>query len=302
MDTITTAAPTTPLRQRMLDDMMMRGFGAHTQKDYIRHVRSFAAFLGRPPDTATSEDLRRFQLHQHKRAVGPATINGAVSALRFLFTVTLKRPEMSLGLLVTHYTAKLPEVLSIEEAARLLEAAPGIKYKAAFGVAYGAGLRVSEVTHLKVDDIDSTRMLIRVEQGKGRKDRNAMLSPHLLELLRLWWREGKRRGVMLPHGWLFPGRNCTDPVSARQLHRAVHEAAEFAGIRKRVSPHTLRHSFATHLLEQGVDIRVIQVLLGHGKLETTALYTKVSTRTMHAVAAGPLDQLMALMEGKAPPG
>lgn len=302
MDTITTTSPMTPLRQRMLDDMMMRGFGTHTQKDYIRHVRCFAAFLGRPPDTATAEDLRRFQLDQHERAVGPATINGAVSALRFLFTVTLKRPEMSLGLVVTHYTAKLPDVLSVEEAARLLEAAPGIKYRAAFGVAYGAGLRVSEVTHLKVDDIDSTRMLIRVEQGKGRKDRNAMLSPQLLELLRLWWREGKRRGVMLPHGWLFPGRSCTDPVSSRQLHRAVHEAAEFAGIRKRVSPHTLRHSFATHLLEQGVDIRVIQVLLGHGKLETTALYTKVSTRTMHAVAAGPLDRLMALMEGKAPPG
>jgi site-specific recombinase XerD len=232
----------------------------HTQKDYIWHVRSFAAFLGRPPDTATIEDLRRFQIDQHERAVGPATINGAVSALRFLFGITLKRPEMALGLVVVRCTPKLREVLSIEEAARLLEAAPGIKYKAAFGVAYGAGLRVSEVAHLKVDDIDSTRMLIRVEQGKGRKDRNAMLSPHLL---RQWWREGKRRGVMLPHSWLFPGRSCTDPISARQLHRAVHEAAEFAGIRKRVSPHTLRHSFATHLLEQDVDIRVIQALLGH---------------------------------------
>ncbi|MER9972186.1 tyrosine-type recombinase/integrase, partial [Mesorhizobium sp. M0060] len=199
------------------------------------------------------------------------------------------------------YPRKLPEVLSVEEAARLLEAAPGIKYKAALGVAYGAGLRVSEVAHLKVDDIDSTRMLIRVEQGKGRRDRNAMLSPQLLELLRLWWREGKRRGVMLPHGWLFPGRSCIAPISSRQLHRAVQEAAEVAGIRKRVSPHTLRHSFATHLLEQDVDIRVIQVLLGHSKLDTTALYTKVSTRTIHAVA-GPLDRLMALMEGKTPSG
>ena len=163
------------------------------------------------------------------------------------------------------YPRKLPDVLSVEETARLLEAAPGIKYKAALGVAYGAGLRVSEVAHLKVDDIDSTRMLIRVEQGKGRRDRNAMLSPQLLELLRLWWREGKRRGVMLPHGWLFPGRGCTAPISSRQLHRAVQEAAEVAGIRKRVSPHTLRHSFATHLLEQDVDIRVIQVLLGHSQ-------------------------------------
>jgi integrase/recombinase XerD len=305
MDTITTAAPNNSLRERMLQNMTMRGFGAHTQKDYIRHVRSFAAFLGRPPDTATIEDRRHFQIDQHKRAVGPATINGAVSALRFLFGITLKRPEMALGLVVVRCTPKLREVLSVEEAARLLEAAPGIKYKAAFGVAYGAGLRVSEVAHLKVDDIDSTRMLIRVEQGKGRKDRNAMLSPHLLDLLRQWWREGNRRGVMLPHGWLFPGRSCTDPISARQLHRAVHEAAEFAGIRKRVSPHTLRHSFATHLLEQDVDIRVIQVLLGHANIDTTAIYTKVSTRTMQAVAS-PLDRIFSLMEGPertaSPPG
>jgi site-specific recombinase XerD len=305
MDTITTAAPNNSLRERMLQDMAMRGFGEHTQKDYIRHVRSFAAFLGRPPDTATIEDLRRFQIDQHARAIGPATINGAVSALRFLFGITLKRPEMALGLVVVRCTPKLREVLSVEEAARLIEAAPGIKYKAAFGVAYGAGLRVSELAHLKVDDIDSTRMLIRVEQGKGRKDRNAMLSPHLLDLLRQWWREGKRRGVMLPHGWLFPGRDCTDPISARQLHRAVHDAAEFAGIRKRVSPHTLRHSFATHLLEQDVDIRVIQVLLGHTKIDTTAIYTKVSTRTMQAVAS-PLDRIFSLMEGPertaSPPG
>ncbi len=301
MDVITTTAPNSSLRERMLQDMTMRGFGEHTQKDYIRHVRNFAAFLGRRPDTATIEDLRRFQIDQHERAISPSTINGAVSALRFLFGITLKRPEMVLGLVVVRCTPKLREVLSVEEAARLLEAAPGIKYKAAFGVAYGAGLRVSEVAHLKVDDIDSTRMLIRVEQGKGRKDRNAMLSPQLLNLLRQWWREGKRRGVMLPHGWLFPGRNCTDPISARQLHRAVHEAAEFAGIRKRVSPHTLRHSFATHLLEQDVDIRVIQVLLGHTKIDTTAIYTKVSTKTMQAVAS-PLDRIFTLMEGQSPPG
>ena len=152
-------------------------------------------------------------------------------------------------------------MLSVEEVGRLLESAPGPKYKAILGAAYGAGLRVSEVASLKVDDIDSERMLIRIEQGKGRKDRNAMLSPQLLALLRLWWKEGKRRGVMLPHGWLFPGRTHGDPISTRQINRAIHEAAEAAGIRKRVSPHTLRHSFATHLLEQGVDIRIIQVLL-----------------------------------------
>jgi len=295
-----TDAPVSPLRQRMQQDMLMRGLGPHTRQDYVRHVRRFAAFLGRSPDTATPEDVRRFQLDQHENGVGAATINGAVSALRFLFLVTLQRRDLSRALVITRYHRKLPDVLSVEEAARLLEAAPGLKYKAALGVAYGAGLRVSEVAHLKVDDVDSTRMLLRVEQGKGRKDRNAMLSPQLLELLRLWWREGRRRGVMLPHGWLFPGRSRTDPISSRQLHRAVQEAAEVAGIRKRVSPHTLRHSFATHLLEQDVDIRVIQVLLGHSKLDTTALYTKVSTRTIHAVA-GPLDRLMALMEGKTPP-
>jgi len=301
MATVSLDRPITPLRQRMLDDMAVRGLGARTQHDYVRHVRNFAAFLGRPPDTASAEDVRRFQLHQRENGARAPSINSAVSALRFLFTVTLDRPDLSRRLVLTRNPRKLPDVLSVEEVGRLLEAAPGIKYRAALGVAYGAGLRVSEVAHLKVDDIDSKRMLIRVEEGKGRKDRNAMLSPQLLELLRLWWREGKRRSVMLPHGWLFPGRSYTDPVSTRQLHRAVQEAAEAAKIRKRVSPHTLRHSFATHLLEQDVDIRVIQVLLGHSKIETTTLYAKVATRTIRAVT-GPLDRLMALMEGKAPPG
>ncbi|EAV42150.1 integrase/recombinase [Stappia aggregata IAM 12614] len=226
MTTFQTDTPITPLRQRMQQDMVMRGLGSHTQNDYVRHVRNFSAFLGRPPDTATAEDIRHYQLHQHETGVGTATINSTVSALRFLFTVTLNRRDLSRTLVITRNPRKLPEVLSVEEAARLLEAVPGIKYKAALGAAYGAGLRVSEVAHLKVDDIDSTRMLSRVEQGKGRKDRNAMLSPQLLELLRVWWREGRRRGVMLPHGWLFPGRSCTDPISSRQLHRAVQEAAE----------------------------------------------------------------------------
>jgi site-specific recombinase XerD len=301
MATLSTDRPITPLRQRMLEDMAVRGLQEHTRRQYIYHVRRFAAFLRRSPDTATPEDVRRFQVHQTESGATASTINSAVSALRFLFTVTLDRADLARRLMITRNPRKLPDVLSVDEVARLLEAAPSVKYKAVLGVAYGAGLRASEVTHLKVDDIDSKRMLIRVEQGKGRKDRNAMLSPQLLELLRLWWREGKKRTVMLPHGWLFPGRSYTDPMSARQLHRAVQEAAEAAGIRKRVHPHTLRHSFATHLLEQDVDIRVIQVLLGHSKLDTTALYTKVATRTIHAVT-GPLDRLMALMEGKTPDG
>jgi integrase/recombinase XerD len=275
--------PVSALRQRMLEDMAMRGLRSATQRNYVRFVQSFAAFLRRPPDTATAEDIRRFQVHQHESGVQPPTINCSVSALRFFFTVTLDRPDLSRRLVLARSPRKLPDVLSVEEVGRLLEAAPGIKDKAILGTAYGAGLRVSEVASLKLDDIDSTRMLIRVEQGKGRKDRNAMLSPQLLVLLRLWWKEGKRRGVMLPHGWLFPGRSTADPVSTRQINRAVHEAAEAAGIRKRVSPHTLRHSFATHLLEQDVDIRVIQVLLGHSKLDTTALYAQVATKTIRSV-------------------
>lgn len=293
------SAPISPLRQRMLEDMAMRGLRSHTQHDYIRIVKSFATFLGRSPDTATVEDVRRFQVYQRESGMQPQSINNSVSGLRFFFTVTLNRPDLSLRLVLVRFPRKLPDVLSVEEVGRLLEAAPSLKYKAALGTAYGAGLRVSEVAALKVDDIDSTRMLIRIEQGKGRKDRNAMLSPQLLALLRLWWCEGKRRNVMLPHGWLFPGRNCTEPVSTRQINRAVHEAAEVAGIRKHVSPHTLRHSFATHLLEQDVDIRVIQVLLGHSKLDTTALYARVATKTIRAVTS-PLEKLQLLMEGSNP--
>jgi integrase/recombinase XerD len=228
--------------------------------------------------------------------VQPPTINCSISALRFFFTVTLDRLDLSRRLVLVRHPRKLPTVLSVEEVGRLLAAAPGLKYRAALGTAYGAGLRVSEVAALKVGDIDSERMLLRVEQGKGRKDRNAMLSPQLLELLRLWWREGKRRNVMLPHGWLFPGRSPVEPISTRQINRAVHEAAEAAGIKKRVTPHTLRHSFATHLLEQDVDIRVIQVLLGHSKLDTTALYARVATKTIRAVTS-PLEHLKLLMEG-----
>ena len=297
MPVSTIERPVTALRQRMLEDMAMRGLRSHTQHDYIRFVRGFAAFLGRSPDTATAEDIRQFQVHQRDSGVQPPTINSSVSALRFFFTVTLDRPDLSRRLVLARFPRKLPDVLSVEEVGQLLEAAPGAKYKAILGTAYGAGLRVSEVASLKIDDIDSTRMLIRVEQGKGRKDRNAMLSPQLVTLLRLWWKEGRRRGVMLPHGWLFPGRSPADPISTRQINRAIHEAAEAAGIRKRVSPHTLRHSFATHLLEQDVDIRVIQVLLGHSKLDTTALYARVATKTIRSVTS-PLERLATLMQGE----
>jgi site-specific recombinase XerD len=188
-------------------------------------------------------------------------------------------------------------VLSPDEVARLLGATTCMKHRAALSIAYGAGLRVAEVAALKVGDIDSERMLIRVERGKGGRYRNAMLSPDLLTLLRAWWKEGRRQGAMLPGGWLFPGQNPIRPISTRQLSRVVEEAARAAGITKRVSPHTLRHSFATHLLEDGVDIRVIQVLLGHAKLDNTALYTKVATRTVRTVTS-PLDKIASLIGDK----
>ena len=293
--------PVSALRARMIEDMTVRGFTEETRHDYVRRVRAFAAFIRRPPDTATAEDLRRFQLHQRQSGMQPPSINNSVSALRFFFTVTLDRPDLAQRLTVVREPLRLPSVLSVEEITLLLQSAPGAKYKAALGTAYGAGLRVSEVVALKVGDINSERMLLRVEQGKGRKDRHAMLSPQLLELLRDWWVEGRRRGVLLPRGWLFPSRNPIEPLSTRQLNRAIHAAAEAAGIKKRVSMHTLRHSFATHLLEQNTDIRVIQVLLGHAKLETTALYTRVATTMIRSVTS-PLDRLAPLPATRPRPG
>jgi len=216
--------PIGALRARMIEDIRVRGFTEKTRNDYIRNVRSLAAFIGRSPDMATAEDLRRFQLHQTQTGMQPPSINSAVAALRFFFTVTLDRPDLARRLTIVREPRRLPAVLSVEEVTLLLQAAPGPKYKAALATAYGAGLRVSEVVALKVGDIDSERMLLRVEQGKGRKDRNAMLSPQLLELLRDWWREGRRLGVLLPQGWLFPGRNPVEPLSTRQLNRAVHAA------------------------------------------------------------------------------
>jgi site-specific recombinase XerD len=286
--------PISPLRRRMIDDMTARRFKEKVQKDYVRHVRNFATFLGRSPDTAASEDLRRFQLHMATERIGAPTINAAIAALRFFFNVTLDRPDLVRPLTTIHEPRKAPVVLSPEEVARLLEAAPGLKYKTAFGVAYGAGLRVSEVAALKVSDIDSQRMTLRIEQGKGQRDRYVMLSPQLLELLRQWWRAAR------PQAWLFPGQNPVNPMSARQLVRAVHTAAQAAGIAKRVSPHTLRHSCATHLLEQNVDIRVIQVLLGHAKLETTALYTRVAVNTIRDVVS-PLERLGVNLANRPPP-
>ena len=273
-----------PLRRRMIEDMTIRKFAAKTQHDYLQRVKNFAAYLGRSPDTANFEDLRRYQLHLAASGAGVPTLNQTISTLRFFFKVTLGRPDIVERTAFVHEPSKLPVVLSPEEVARLLDAAPSLKYKTALSVAYGAGLRASEVVALKVSDIDSQRMVIRIEQGKGRKDRYVMLSPHLLDLLRAWWKLAR------PQGWLFPGSDRVQPMTTRQLNRACHAAADRAEINKRVSLHTLRHSFATHLLEQNIDIRVIQVLLGHAKLDTTALYTRVATKTIQQVMS-PLDRI-----------
>jgi site-specific recombinase XerD len=272
-----------PLRRRMIEDMRMRKLAPKTQAAYIRSVRQLAGYLGRSPDTATVEDLRNYQLHLVDRGTSPVSLNAAITGLKFFFEVTVDRAALMAKMQPVFVPRTLPVVLSQEEAARLIAAAGSLKYQTALSVAYGAGLRASEVTSLKVGDVDSQRMTLRIEQGKGSKDRYAMLSPVLLERLRTWWRVARAQGKMLDGGWLFPGLNPIDPLSTRQLNRAVHAAAVTARIDKRVSMHTLRHSFATHLLEQKVDIRVIQVLLGHKKLETTALYTQVATEILRQV-------------------
>jgi integrase/recombinase XerD len=280
-----------PLRQRMINDMSMRNFVADTQREYIRAVKNLTIFLKRSPDTATAEDLRAFQLHMSETGVRPATINATVTALRFFFKVTVDRPETTRHLVFVYEPRKLPRILPPDDVLRLLEAAPTPKYKAALSVAYGAGLRAMEVVALKVADIDSQRMLIRVEQGKGRRDRFAMLSPKLLELLRDWYR------IARPRMFFFPGQDKIGPMTPRQLNRICHLAADLAGLPKWVAPHTLRHSFATHLLEQNIDVRVIQVLLGHAKLDTTARYTQVATNIIRKVMS-PLDRLSPLLPKK----
>jgi site-specific recombinase XerD len=274
----------------MIDDMRMRQLADKTQSHYLRAVRQFSVFLGRSPDTATIEDLRRYQLHLVDQGISAVSLNAAITGLKFFFDVTLDHPELMGKMQSVRTPRTLPVVLSREEVARLIEAAGNLKHQTALSLAYGTGLRAGEVVALKVGDIDSQRMTLRVERGKGQKDRYAMLSPLLLQRLRVWWRVARAQGKMLDGGWLFPGLNPIESLSTRQLNRAIHAAAVAAHIDKRVSMHTLRHSFATHLLEQKVDIRIIQVLLGHKKLDTTALYTQVATDILREIIS-PLERL-----------
>jgi site-specific recombinase XerD len=282
---------TTPLRQRMIEDMRIRGMGEKAQQAHIRAIKDFAAFVKHSPDMATSEELRAYQLHMADTGITPSTFNARIVALRFFFGMTCGRDEMKRYMQFRTEPRRLPVVFSIEEVSDILMAAPGpgLKYRAALSISYGAGLRSAEVCNLKIGDIDSDRMLIHVEQGKGKKDRKVMLSPGLLTLLRQYWREAH------PDGWLFPGLPRVNPISPRQLSRAFTSAKNMAGVKKAATLHTLRHSFATHLLEANTDVRVIQVLLGHAKLSTTAQYTHVATKTIRDTVS-PFEMLTKLQD------
>ena len=282
-----------PLRQRMIEDMNARKLCAGTQRGHIRSCRRFAAFLKRPPDTATSEDIRRFQLHLAESGASICNRNRVMTGLRFLFRVTLRRLDLAAEIYHVREPQKIPLVMSPDETKRLLAVANSLKVRVLLSLGYGCGLRASEVVRLKVKHIDSAQKIIRIEQSKSRKDRNVMLSPELLDLLRQWWKARPSRhdaGTPRQERWLFPGNRRGKPMTTRQLNRLFHQAAEAAGIKKRVTLHALRHSFATHLLERGTDIRIIQALLGHDKLDTTARYTRVATG-MIATIKSPLDLL-----------
>jgi site-specific recombinase XerD len=287
--------PTTvsPLRQRMIEDMTARGLGQQSQRGHIRACKRFAAYLKRSPETATAEDVRLFQLHLMESGLTIQNRNRTMTGVRFLLRVTMRRLDLAAEIFHMKEPVRVPQILSADEAKRLLLMAGRLQVRMLFSIGYGAGLRVSEVVKLKVKHIDSALGVIRVEQAKGKKDRQVMLSPETLDLLREWWKVRSKKydhGVPLQERWLFPGRRKGLHLTPRQVTRLFHETVEAAGIRKKVTLHALRHSFATHLFDRGVDIRTIQALLGHEKLETTARYTRVATGLITAVES-PLDQL-----------
>jgi integrase/recombinase XerD len=289
-----TTTAITPLRQRMIEDMNARKLCAGTQRGHILSCKRFAAFLNRSPDTATLEDIRRFQLHLADTGMSICNRNRIMTGLRFLFRVTLRRLDLAEEVYHIREPQKLPLVMSVDEMKRLLAVAGSIKTRVLLSLGYGCGLRASEIVRLKVKHIDRAQSIIRIEQSKGRKDRNVMLPDEMLGLLRQWWKARPSRhdaGIALQERWLFPSRKSAGrPITTRHLNRLFHEAANAAGIRKDVTLHTLRHSFATHLLEQQTNIRTIQALLGHTKLDTTARYAHVATGMISAVES-PLDRL-----------
>ena len=273
-----------PLRRRMIDDMSLRNLSPATQRSYLHAVTKFSRYFGRSPDRLGLEDVRAFQVQLVSQGISWGSLNQIVCALRFFFGVTLDRAEIPERIVYARMPRKLPTILSADEVVRFLEAVPSLKARAALTTAYAAGLRASEAASLRVTDIDSDRMLIQVRHGKGAKDRTVMLSLQLLAILRTYWRLAR------PQDCLFPGRKPDQPITVTALQAACRSATKGAGLTKRVSVHTLRHSFATHLLENGVDIRIIQVLLGHRNLSTTALYTQVATSTISATQS-PFDRL-----------
>ena len=285
----------TPLRQRMIEDMQLRNLSAETQRAYVHYISGLAQFYQTSPEHLDLEEIREYQLYLvQQRRLSPESVNTFVSAAKFLYTVTLEAVWPEAALPRARVPHKLPVVLSQEEITGFFRCVSTLRYRAALMTAYGAGLRVSEVVALRVGDIDSQRLLIRVRHGKGSKDRYAMLSPRLLEILRMWWRcwYCARPGhTPSAEDWLFPGFRRGRHMSAESLQTVCREAAQLAGLNKRVTVHTLRHSFATHLLENGADTRVIQVLLGHSRIDTTARYTAVSPTTI-ARTASPLERVL----------
>ncbi|TBA02178.1 tyrosine-type recombinase/integrase [Rhizobium ruizarguesonis] len=273
-----------PLRRRMIDDMTIRNLSPATQRSYLHAVTKFSRYFGCSPDRLGLEDVRAFQVHLVSSGLSWPALNQTVCALRFFFGVTLGHGEIPERIAYARTPAKLPTILNGDEIVRFLEAVPSLRTRTALTTAYAAGLRASEAVHLKVRDVDGERGIIRVEHGKGGKDRNVMLSAQLLAILRVYWRLAR------PEVWLFPGRDETKPIDVQVLYSACRSACTAAAVDKRVTVHTLRHSFATHLLESGTDIRIIQVLLGHNNLSTTARYTKVSNTLIRSTTS-PLDRL-----------
>ena len=277
-------AQMSPLRRRMIEDMTIRNLSPATQQSYVHAVSKFSQYFGRSPDRLGLEDVRAYQVHLASKGVAWASLNQVVCALRFFYGVTLGEQTIPERIAYAREPRKLPVVLSADEVVRFLESVSSLKARVALTTAYAAGLRVSEVAALKVRDIDNQRMVMRIEHGKGGKERYVMLSEALLGILRNYWRLAR------PPLFLFPGRTSDTPIDPTVLHAACRSATAAAGLDKRVSVHVLRHSFATHLLESGVDIRIIQVLLGHENLSTTARYTRVSTQLIGNTAS-PLDRL-----------
>jgi integrase/recombinase XerD len=290
---MTSSNSTTPLRQRMIEDMQARKLGRDSQRNHIGACKRFAAWLGRCPSSAIADDVKAFQLHLIESGASICNRNRIMTGVKFLLRVTLRRHDLAAEIYHLREPQKVPVVMSAAEIRRILDMAASVKVRAMLSLSYGCGLRSSEVVRLKVGDIDSDQEIIRIVQAKGRKDRHVMLPDDVLVLLRLWWQERRCRfdaNTPPPERHLFPGRGDQHHLTTRQYARLFQETVAAAGIKKPVTLHTMRHSFATHLLEAGVDIRKIQALLGHSKLETTARYAYVATG-MIAEIESPLDVL-----------